>query len=190
MQKYLHKPKGYDILILQLSTIYLATTTRSRYNFIKGGYMSKVIDAVRDTIEKIVTEHGMELVDIEYKKQYDMMTLTVFIDKEGGVDLNDCETIHRAIDAPLDDIDPTDGQPYNLNVSSPGLDRPYKTERDFAKNIGKEVEVSLYKPIDKLKKFEATLEGYEDGIVTLNYKNKTINLDIKDVAVIRTAIKF
>ncbi|MGN0771363.1 MAG: ribosome maturation factor RimP [Christensenellales bacterium] len=152
--------------------------------------MSKVIDAVRDTIKNIVEAHGMELVDIEYKKLYDAMTLIVYIDKDGGVDLNDCETIHRAIDQPLDDIDPTGGQPYNLNVSSPGLDRPYKTERDFAKNIGNEVEVSLYKPVDKLKKFEATLTDYRDGIVTLEYKNKTINLNIKDVAVIRTAIKF
>ncbi len=152
--------------------------------------MSKVVDMVYPVVEKIVNEHGMEVVDVEYKKWYDVMTLTIFIDKEGGVDLDDCETIHRAIDAPLDELDPTYGAAYNLNVSSPGLDRPYKKERDFLKNIGNEVEVSLFKPIDKLKKFEGVLLSYDGENVEVEVDKKTIKLNIKDIAVIRTAIKF
>ncbi len=152
--------------------------------------MSKVVDMVYPVVEKIVNEHGMEVVDIEYKKWCDMMTLTVFIDKDGGVDLDDCETIHRAIDAPLDELDPTDGAAYNLNVSSPGLDRPYKKERDFVKNIGNEVEVSLFKPVENLKKFEGVLVSYDGDSVEVQVDKKTIKLNIKDIAVIRTAIKF
>lgn len=152
--------------------------------------MSKVVDMVYPTIEKIVNEHGMEVVDIEYKKMYDTMTLIVYIDKDGGVDLDDCEMIHRAIDEPLDQLDPTEGAAYNLNVSSPGLDRPYKKERDFVKNIGGDVEVSLFKPIDKLKKFEGVLLSYDGDSVNVQVDQKILKLNIKDIAVIRTAIKF
>ncbi|MCX4362026.1 MAG: ribosome maturation factor RimP [Clostridia bacterium] len=157
--------------------------------------MSKITDSVRETVEPIIVANGMELVDVEYKKLYGQDTLIVYIDKDGGVDLNDCETIHNAIDSALDDLDPTEGAPYNLNVSSPGIDRPLKTARDFEKKTGLEMEVSLYKPLaelGKLKKFNAILVGYDESLsqVELEYKTKKLKLNIKDIALIREAIHF
>ena len=119
--------------------------------------------------------------------------LTVFIDKEGGVSLNDCEAVHNAIDAPLDDLDPTDGKPYTLNVSSPGLDRPFKTDRDFVKHIGCKAETSLFAPIAGVgKKFVATLAAYDPqgGVVTLELDGKSVAIDRKDIAIIREHIEF
>ncbi len=157
--------------------------------------MSKIVESVKEIVEPIIISKGMELVDVEYKKLYGQDTLIVYIDKDGGVDLNDCELIHNAIDEPLDTLDPTQGQPYNLNVSSPGIDRPLKTARDFAKKTGLEVEVSLYKALEelgKVKKFNAVLLGYDESncVVELEYKNKNIKLNIKDIALIREAIHF
>ncbi|MDE6474292.1 MAG: ribosome maturation factor RimP [Clostridia bacterium] len=157
--------------------------------------MSKITDSVKQLVEPIIAANAMELVDVEYKKLYGQDTLIIYIDKDGGVDLNDCELIHNAIDAPLDELDPTGGTPYNLNVSSPGIDRPLKTARDFAKKMGLEMEVSLYKPLaelGKLKKFNAILLGYDENNqeVELEYKSKNLKLNIKDIAVIREAIHF
>lgn len=157
--------------------------------------MSKITDCVKELVEPIIIANDMELVDVEYKKLYGQDTLIVYIDKIGGVDLNDCELIHNAIDAPLDELDPTNGAPYNLNVSSPGIDRPLKSARDFAKKMGLEMEVSLYKPIleiGKIKKFNAILLGYNEDTqdVELEYKSKNLKLNIKDIALIREAIYF
>ena len=157
--------------------------------------MSKITDCVKELVKPIISANGMELVDVEYKKLYGQDTLIIYIDKDGGVDLNDCELIHNAIDAPIDDLDPTCGVPYNLNVSSPGIDRPLKTARDFAKKIGLEMEVSLYKPLaelGKIKKFNANLLGYDENAqeVELEYKSKNLKLNIKDIALIREAIHF
>lgn len=157
--------------------------------------MSKITDSVRELTQPIIEEHGMELVDVDFKKLYGQDTLTVYIDKDGGVYLEDCETIHNAIDGPLDDLDPTEGKPYNLNVSSPGIDRPLKSARDFNKKMGLEMEVSLFKPIaetGKQKKFNAKLIGYDEetSTIELEYKTKIIKLNIKDVALIREAVIF
>ena len=124
--------------------------------------MSKTADAVAELVAPIIDSLGMELVEVDFSKTRQGDALTVFIDKEGGVSLDDCEAVHNAIDAPLDDLDPTDGKPYTLNVSSPGLDRPYKTARDYEKHIGTASEVSLFAPMEKLgKKFVAILENYD-----------------------------
>ena len=157
--------------------------------------MSKIVDSVKVTVEPIIQSLGMELVDVEFKKLYNQDTLIVYIDKDGGISLDDCEVVHNAIDMPLDELDPTLGKPYNLNVSSPGIDRPLKSARDFQKKIGLEVEVSLFKPLEeigKIKKFNAILIGYNENtsIVELEYKTKNIKLNIKDVALIREAIVF
>ena len=128
--------------------------------------MSKITESVKILVEPIVENLGMELVDVEFKKLYGQDTLIVYVDKEGGVCLDDCENVHNAIDQPLDDLDPTLGKPYNLNVSSPGIDRPLKTAKDFNKKIGLEMEVSLFKPIEeigKIKKFNAILIEYDDN---------------------------
>ena len=155
--------------------------------------MSKIADAVTELVKPIVEGLGMELVEVLFAKTKEGDALTVFIDKEGGVSLNDCEAVHNAIDAPLDDLDPTDGKPYTLNVSSPGLDRPFKTDRDFAKHIGFKVETSLFAPIAGLgKKFVATLAAYDPqgGVVTLELDGKSVAIDRKDIAIIREHIEF
>ena len=155
--------------------------------------MSKIADAVTELVKPIVEGLGMELVEVLFAKTKEGDALTVFIDKEGGVSLNDCEAVHNAIDAPLDDLDPTDGKPYTLNVSSPGLDRPFKTDRDFAKHIGFKVETSLFAPIAGVgKKFVATLAAYDPqgGVVTLELDGKSVAIDKKDIAIIRDHIEF
>lgn len=157
--------------------------------------MSKLTESVKNVVEPIIIQNGMELVDVEFKNLYGQDTLIIYIDKEGGITLDDCELIHNAIDAPMDELDPTMGVPYNLNVSSPGIDRPLKTKRDFDKKIGKDVEVSLYKPIaeiGKQKKFTAKLLSFDEqnNLVEIEYNSKNIKLNIKDVALIREAIIF
>lgn len=156
--------------------------------------MSKVVEKVTELITPIVEANGMELVDVTYKKEYGNMALTVYIDKDadGGVSLDDCEFIHRAIDSPLDDLDPTDGAAYTLNVSSPGLDRPLKREKDFIKNVGKKIDVSLYKPNENIKdkRFEAVLVAFDDNSITVEYNSKNIILNKEDIAVIKQAIEF
>lgn len=154
--------------------------------------MSKVSDMVQECIQPILQNLGIELVEVEFKKVKNENVLTVYIDKDGGVSLDDCELAHNAIDQPLDDLDPTNGQPYTLNVSSPGLDRPLKTERDYKKNLEKEVELSMYKPVDGLKKFTAVLKDFDltEQIITVLVNKNTIQLNIKDIALIRAVIKF
>ena len=155
--------------------------------------MSKIADAVTELVKPIVEGLGMELVEVLFAKTKEGDALTVFIDKEGGVSLNDCEAVHNAIDAPLDELDPTEGKPYTLNVSSPGLDRPFKTDRDFVKHIGCKAETSLFAPIAGVgKKFVATLAAYDPqgGVVTLELDGKSVAIDKKDIALIREHIEF
>ena len=154
--------------------------------------MSKICDSVTALILPILEKMNIELVEVEFKKRGEQCDLTVFIDKDGGVSLDDCEAVHNAIDAPLDDLDPTGGKAYTLNVSSPGLDRPYKTLRDYRKHIGEETEFSLFKPIEGVKKFEAVIKNVDDDFttVTVDLKGKTIQLNIKEIALARAVIKF
>ena len=100
--------------------------------------MGKVSEQVLELVRPIAEQFGLEVLEVLYEKKYDGMNLTVVIDKDGGVTIEDCEKLHRAIDEPLDNLDPIEGA-YILNVSSPGLDRPLKTERDYKRNVGKKI---------------------------------------------------
>lgn len=152
--------------------------------------MSKIADAAEQVVRPIIEAHGMELVDVEFKKLYGTPTLTIYIDKPGGVSLDDCELIHRAIDAPIDELDPTDGMAYNLNVSSPGLDRPFKTLHDYQRKLGEKVEVSLYVPLDGKKKFIAVLIDANEEEITLQDGDKTIKIQLKQIAAAKPYIEF
>lgn len=155
--------------------------------------MSKIADSVEQLVKPIVEGLGMELVEVEFAKTKQGDALTVFIDKEGGVSLNDCEAVHNAIDAPLDELDPTQGKPYTLNVSSPGIDRPFKSDRDYVKHIGTKVETSLFAPIEGVgKKFVATLTAYDPqtATATLEVDGKTLEIATKNIAIIREHIEF
>lgn len=125
----------------------------------------KPVTEVIEFLRPIAEEVGVEIVDAEWDQR--AKSLTVYIDAEGGVDLVLCEKFHRAIDSPLDELDPTFGQAYTLNCSSPGLDRPFKTERDFLRHLGEAVEVHLYAPVDGGKYYEGELLSFDGETVTV-----------------------
>lgn len=118
-----------------------------------------------DFLQPIVKAFDAELIDAEWNFRENSLNLT--IDAEAGVDLNLLEKVHRAVDEPLDELDPTFGSPYTLNCSSPGLDRPFKTERDFNKNMGEKIEVHFFAPFEGKKYYEGTLTGYDGNTVTV-----------------------
>ena len=149
----------------------------------------KSIEEIQNALQPIADELSIEIVDVEFKQGREP-ALTVYIDVEGGVDLNTCETFHRAIDAVLDEVDPTFGAPYTLNVSSPGVDRPLKTQRDFEKCMGKKVEVKLFAPMMGKKFFEAELVSYDGNCVVLKDKSGEIKLELSKIAKINQAISF
>lgn len=149
----------------------------------------KTIEEIQNALQPIADEMSIEIVEVEFKQGKEP-ALTVYIDIEGGVDLDTCEKFHRAIDPVLDEVDPTFGAPYTLNVSSPGLDRPLKTNRDFEKCMEKRVEVKLFAPMQGKKLFEATLKGYDENCVYLEEKGEEWKLERSKIAKICRAIDF
>ena len=152
--------------------------------------MSRITDQVSELARPVVEEEGCSLWDVEYVREAGSWYLRIYIDKEGGVDIADCERISRRLDPILDEADPTGGAPYHLNVSSPGLDRPIKTERDFNKKKGTKVEALFYAPKDGAKRVEGILVGWSEQQVELEVKGKTKRYDKKDIAVLRPVIEF
>ncbi len=149
----------------------------------------KPLEEIRAFLQPIADEMEIELVDVEFK-QGRTPALTVYIETEEGVDLNTCEKFHRAIDTALDDLDPTFGAPYTLNVSSPGLDRPLKTRRDFEKCLGEKVEVKLFAPLKGKKYFEAALKAFDENSVTLDDESGEVKLERSRIAKINRAVEF
>lgn len=149
----------------------------------------KGIEEIQAVLEPIAAEVGVEIVEVEFKQGREP-ALTVYIDQEGGVDLDACERFHRAIDPVLDEFDPTFGAPYTLNVSSPGLDRPLKTDRDFMKCVGEKVEVKLFAPLKGKKTFEAVLKGHDETCVYLDSDGEEWKLERAKIAKICRAIDF
>lgn len=152
----------------------------------------KVISSCKPQIEQIVSDLGYVLVDLEYSKKSTGMVLELFIDSKDGITLNDCERVSRALDKPLDEINPTNDEPYCLNVSSLGLDRPLTTEYQFNKYRGKEVEVKLYKPNGEYRKkhFEGILIGWTENSVTIKENGAKITLQKNEIAQIVPVINF
>ena len=149
----------------------------------------KPISEITAVAQKVAEAVGVEVVDVEFKISSNPQ-LTVFIDTEDGVDLITCERYHNAIDPALDELDPTFGSPYTLNVSSPGLDRAFKTARDFERNIGKKVDVKLFAPLKGKKFFEVELVGYDGNCVMLKDEKGEFKLEISKIAKINKAITF
>lgn len=131
---------------------------------------------------------GIEIVDIECADKAG--ALTVFIETETGVDLDTCEKFHNAIFDPIDELDPSYGDPYTLNVSSPGLDRPFKTARDFERNLGKEIEIKLYAPLKGKKFLEGVLEEFDENTVTVALPKEKVKIPRNKIVKINKAIKF
>ena len=125
----------------------------------------KPIAEVIAYLAPVAEEVGVEIVDANWNMREN--SLSLFIDSPGGVDLLLCEKFHRAVDGPLDELDPTYGAPYTLNCSSAGLDRPFKTERDYLRHVGEKVEIHLYAPSEGAKYHEGVLLGLAGDEVTL-----------------------
>ena len=138
----------------------------------------------------LMEEHGFELVDVEFVKEAGVWYLRAYIDKEGGIAVDDCEVISRKVSDWLDEEDFID-ESYILEVSSPGLGRPLKKEKDFARSIGKDVEVRLYRALNKSKEYTGTLEAYDKESVTLKMENGSqMTFQRADIALIRLALDF
>lgn len=149
----------------------------------------KNVEEITSALLPIAESMGIEIVEIEAKVTKNPY-ITVYIDTDSGVDLDTCEKFHNAIDPVLDEIDASNGAGYTLNVSSPGLDRPLKTDRDFQKRIGKDVEVKLFAPMQGKKFFECKLVDYDGNNVTLNDGKEDFKLPLSRIAKINEAIKF
>ena len=138
----------------------------------------------------LMEENNFELVDVEYVKEAGTWYLRAYIDKEGGIAVDDCEVISRKLSDWLDKEDFIDDS-YILEVSSPGLGRPLKKEKDYVRSMGREVEVRLYKAIDRQKEFTGTLSAYVDKTVTLTMEDGSEAVFEKaDIALIRLAFDF
>lgn len=125
-----------------------------------------VAERVERVVAPIAQELGLSIWDIEFRKEGSDYFLCIYIDKEGGVSINDCEAFSRAVDAPLDEADPIEPS-YYLEVSSAGIERSLKKDAHFIASLGREVRITLYQGRDGEKTLEGFLEGYENGTITL-----------------------
>ncbi|MBR0435538.1 MAG: ribosome maturation factor RimP [Lachnospiraceae bacterium] len=137
-------------------------------------------------IEPIVSSKKFELVDVEYVKEGSDYYLRAYIDKEGGITIDDCELVSKAFEEKLDREDFIKDA-YILEVSSPGLTRPLKKDKDFDRSIGKEIEIKTYKPINKIKAFEGTLKSYDNNTVTIESDGELITIERDNISLIRLA---
>ena len=149
----------------------------------------KVTEQVWQFAEPVVKELGCSLWDVEYVREGADWFLRLYIDKEGGVDINDCEAVSRAVDPILDEKDPI-ADSYHFEVCSAGLERVLKRESDFVQFMESTVLVKLYRPRDGQKEFVGKLTGYEDGNVTLTVGEHTVEFTKAEVALVRLYVEF
>lgn len=143
-----------------------------------------------ELLEPILADMNFELVDVEYVKEAGTWYLRSYIDKPGGITVDDCEAVSRQFSDRLDQEDFIEDS-YIMEVSSPGLDRPLKKDKDFERNLGREVEIRTYRPIEKEKEFYGILCAYDDNSVTIEREDqKQMNFLKKDMALIRPALDF
>ncbi len=150
---------------------------------------SNIEQTVLDITTPIAEENGVSIWDIEYKKEGKENVLRVYIDKEGGASIGDCEAVSTALSARLDEVDPIPGA-YMLEVTTAGLDRKLKRESDFLRYLGHEVDVKLYAPLDGLKEFTATLKDFKDETMYLEYENNSLSVPLSKAASVRLAVIF
>lgn len=146
---------------------------------------NRVEEAVEKIAEEILANTDYELVDVEYVKERDWF-LRLYIDKEGGIGLDDCQEVSGLLDEKLEELNIINDR-YILEVSSPGLDRALKKEKDFKREMGKVVDITLYKAIDGEKMITGKLTGYTKDIITID---ETREIALKDIALVRLHIDF
>ena len=147
----------------------------------------KVTELVAKLAQPVVEEKGCELWDVEYVREGSERFLRIYLDKEGGVDINDCEAVSRAMDPILDEADPIP-ESYHFEVCSAGLERALKRPGDFARFLGSPITVKLYRPRNGLKEIPGVLRGYEEGRVTLEAGKETITFEKSEVALVRLRV--
>lgn len=151
---------------------------------------SKVEIEVESALKGLVESLGYELAEVDYSKKHNGMNLTLFIYSENGISINDCERVHRAVDGILDELDPTNGANYRLNVSSLGLDRPIKTDADFKRNLNKEVTVKFYAPFNGNKEITGKLIGFTEKDFDIEIKNEVLKVDLSLAAKVELKLNF
>lgn len=147
----------------------------------------KTVTAVEELVKPYAENLGLVVWDVRYLKEGSQWFLRIFIDKDGGVDINDCENLSRAIDKPLDDLDPIENE-YILEVSSPGIERELVRDEHFIKFIGADIKVKMIRPIDGIgKEFCGVLSSYDNGEITITDHSgeNEITVNKKDVASIK-----
>ncbi|SET40585.1 ribosome maturation factor RimP [Salinibacillus kushneri] len=139
----------------------------------------KVTDTTEELVQPILDDMNLELVDTEFVKEGKNWFLRVYVDKEGGVDIEECGKVSEALSEKLDEVEPIK-DPYYLEVSSPGVERPLKKKKDFVDHVGENIYVKVYKAIDGEKEFEGKLRSFENDIVNLEVqvKTRTKNVEI------------
>lgn len=157
--------------------------------------MSKIIETVERIAAPIIEDLNLELVEVEYVKEGKNWFMRVYIDKESGIDIEECAVVSEKVSEQLDALDP-DPIPHNyfLEVSSPGAERPLKKQEDFERAVGKHVNVKLYEPLEGEKVYEGTLLSFEQDELTVEYMIKTrkkqISIPLEKVAKARLAVTF
>ena len=149
----------------------------------------KITELVTQFAQPIVEEKGCTLWDVEYVREGSERFLRVYIDKEGGVCIDDCEAVARAIDPILDEKDPI-AESYHFEVCSAGLERALKRPSDFEQFMGSPIVVKLYRPRNGLKEIPGILRGYADGKVTVEAGKETITFEKSEVALVRLRVEF
>ena len=149
----------------------------------------KVTEIVESFSKPVVEAHGCTLWDVEYVREGSERFLRLYIDKDGGVDITDCEAISRAVDPSLDEKDPI-AESYHFEVCSAGLERALKRPGDFARFMGSAIMVKLYRPVNGLKEIPGILRGYEDGKVTVEAGKETMTFEKSQVALVRLRVEF
>ncbi|MFA5449852.1 MAG: ribosome maturation factor RimP [Clostridia bacterium] len=150
---------------------------------------SEVRETALKKLTPIIEALGYEVVDIEYKHIREN-NLNIYIHKKGGITLDDCERVSNALDAPLEEFDITNGASYVLNISSPGLDRPIVSDKDYERNLNTEVEAFFVKSYNKKNSLNGTLQSYTADIVVLVANGKTHTLDRSNIRLLIPLIKF
>ena len=140
-------------------------------------------------LEPILGANSFELVDVEYVKEGSDWYLRAYVDKDGGITVDDCELVSRALEVKLDEADLIKDA-YILEVSSPGLTRPLKKERDYVRNTGKLVEVHLFKAVEKNKQFTGTLKAWDGDSVTLEIDGSDMTFDKNNISLIRQTFEW
>lgn len=142
-----------------------------------------------ELLQPLVDAHGFELVDVEYVKEVGNWYLRAYIDKPGGIAVDDCEVISRALSDKLDEEDYIEDS-YILEVSSPGLGRPLKKEKDFKRSIGREIEVRTFRAIDKQKEFTGILKEFDKDSFTIVMEDNEMTFQRSETALVRLAFDF